>query len=46
MMTAVLISLVVGGISIMTITRRYHRSDEMGYVSSRWLSEYRQNHES
>jgi len=45
MMTTVIV-LIVCGVSVMIVLRRYHRSDELGSVSGRWLSEYRQDHES
>jgi hypothetical protein len=34
------------GASLLWASRWFHHSEDLGYVSAQWLSEYRQNHES
>ncbi len=35
----------VGGL-LLWASRRFHRDNELGFVSAQWLAEYRQNNES
>jgi hypothetical protein len=34
------------GASLLWASRWFHHSEDLGYVSAQWLSEYRQNRES
>ena len=42
-MTIVVVAAVVA--SLLGASRWFHRSEDLGYVSDQWLSQYRQNHE-
>jgi hypothetical protein len=41
-----IILLSVGGVILWSASRWRHQDNEMGCVSTQWLAEYRQNHES
>jgi len=41
-----IIIFVLIGAALFWASRRFHRTEDLGYVSAQWLSEYRQDHES
>jgi hypothetical protein len=45
-MTMAALALLVCGVILFGISQRFRRHEELGSVSTQWLSEYRQNHES